>query len=289
MRIDPETDAIYIRQSSLKDFLLCPERLRLTTLNPEMKSYNDSAAMGTSVHTGIEMVLNNLIETKDIAEASVAAFAALRDKEIADTGFDIRVTNTNPALWNTHIASMSNAWVKDIMPHVPWGGMTEFKFAVKVGEVERVQPSKDGSTHHDLYFEGTADYVCEGEAWDWKTAGRKYSFNEKQTQDVQSAVYATALVNLGLAEYPVNFSFGVMIRNASSTGQILTVTRDQGSSDFVVEQAIAMANMVLTMEKYAPTVSWPINHTHFLCSSKWCPVWNLCRGRHIDTDIVEDD
>jgi len=282
MRIDPETDAIYIRQSSLKDFLLCPERLRLTTLNPEMKSYNDSAAMGTACHTGIEMVLNRQIMPGDIAEASVAAFAALRAKEYEEHGKDIRVTNTNPAQWNTHIASMSNAWVNDIMPSVPLGGQTEFKFAVKVGEVERVQPAENGSTHHDLYFEGTADYVCEGEAWDWKTSGRKYSFNEKQTQDIQSSVYATALVGLGLAEFPMNFSFGVMIRNASSTGQILTVTRDQGSSDFVVAQAVAMAGTILTMETFAPAKQWQINDQHFLCSERWCPVYSLCKGRHIN-------
>jgi hypothetical protein len=57
MRIDRETNRVFVRQSWLKDMLLCPERARLAVVQPEFKTQNDSAAIGTSVHAGIESVL----------------------------------------------------------------------------------------------------------------------------------------------------------------------------------------------------------------------------------------
>jgi len=282
MRID-ELDRIYIRQSWLGDALMCPERARLSALHPELRKYNDSAAMGTSVHTAIEEILNENCDPQEASDRAVEAFDKIRF-DLAQEGKQLNITNTEPRNWHKHVASMAQAWVRDIYPEVPRGGKTEFQFSTQVGMVERVQPAEDGSTHHELHFEGTMDYICDGQIFDWKTAARKYYQSEKQNQNIQSSIYAKAAVELGLAEYPVTFGFGVMIRNASSTAQIVTVERTKGHGSWIVAQASAIATMVLTMEKNSPTSSWLINDQHFLCSQRWCPVWSLCKGRHISDD-----
>lgn len=287
MRIDSE-DRIYIRQSWLGDALLCPERARLIEQNPDLKRYNDSAAMGTAVHSAIEQVLNNTCTTADIGEAAVEAFRIIRSEEIATTGNDIRITNTDPAKWNTHIFSMAEAWRNDIYPDLPLGGKTEFQFAVQVGEIERYLPTDNGDTHHELWFEGTMDYITKDAIYDWKTAARKYSQYEKQNQNVQSSVYCKAAVNLGLCEWPVSFNFGVMQRNASSTGQVVTVERTRGHGKWIVEQATNMANMVLAMQTVSPSTPWVTNDQHFLCSLRWCPVYQLCKGRYIGGNTDEE-
>ena len=111
-------DRIYIRQSWLGDALMCPERARLMEKNPSARKENDSAMMGTAVHSGIEAVLNNVIDPSEIASYSVNAFRS-KEQDLWSKGQEINITNTEPRNWDKHIASMADAWVRDIMPSVP--------------------------------------------------------------------------------------------------------------------------------------------------------------------------
>lgn len=276
-------DRIYIRQSWLNDALMCPERARLMELNPSARKENDSAMMGTACHSGIEAVLNKQIKPDEIGDYSVNSFKAA-EQDLWTQGKSINITNTEPRNWEKHIASMSEAWVKDIMPHVPEGGQTEYKFATKVGAIS------NALYEYELYFEGTMDYIHPTGIWDWKTAARKYYEGEKQMQNIQSAIYCQAGVNLGLVEYPVDFSFGVMIRNASSTGQIVTIKRREEHAKWVIAQATALVNTILTNKIYLPSERWLVNDQHFLCSKRWCPVWSMCKGSfiHESTNNAEE-
>ena len=281
MRIDNNGNGvtkIYIRQSWLGDALMCPERARLIGLHPETRKENDSAMMGTAVHTGIEAVLRGEIAPSDIAEHSVTAFRAKEYTMMKDEGKSINITNTEPRNWDKHIASMADAWVRDIMPHVPEGGDCEWKFEAKIADVE------NSLFQYELWFEGTMDYFHPQGIWDWKTAARKYYQAEKQSQNIQSAVYAEAATRLGLIDYDVEFNFGVMIRNASSTGQIVPVVRTAKHGEWITEQTIALVNNLLTVDKYMPSSRWLINDQHFLCSQRWCPVWSMCKGSYITSD-----
>ena len=281
MRIDNNGNGvtkIYIRQSWLGDALMCPERARLIGLHPETRKENDSAMMGTAVHTGIEAVLRSEIAPSDIAEYSVTAFRAKEYTMMKDEGKSINITNTEPRNWDKHIASMADAWVRDIMPHVPEGGDCEWKFEAKIADVE------NSLFQYELWFEGTMDYFHPQGIWDWKTAARKYYQAEKQSQNIQSAVYAEAATRLGLIDYDVEFNFGVMIRNASSTGQIVPVVRTAKHGEWITEQTIALVNNLLTVDKYMPSSRWLINDQHFLCSQRWCPVWSMCKGSYITSD-----
>jgi len=276
-------DRIYVRQSWLNDALMCPERARLMELNPSARKENDSAMMGTACHSGIEAVLNKIIEPKDISEYSVNAFRSA-EQDLWSQGKSINVTNTEPRNWDKHIGSMADAWVRDIMPSVPEGGQTEYKFSTKVGAIA------NALYEYELYFEGTMDYIHPTGIWDWKTAARKYYEGEKQMQNIQSAIYAEAGANLGLVDYPVDFSFGVMIRNGSSTGQILTIKRRKEHAQWVIAQTTALINSILTSKIYLPSERWLVNDQHYLCSKRWCPVWSMCKGSfiHESTNNAEE-
>ena len=265
---------VFVRQSWLGDALMCPERARLTALHPETRKENDSAMMGTAVHAGIEQVLNSEIQPEDIGDYSVNAFFE-REKALNAEGKKINITNTDPKNWAKHINSMANAWVNDIMPHVPLGGISEYKFATKVANVD------NELFEYELWFEGTMDYFHPKGIWDWKTAARKYYQAEKQTQNVQSAVYAEASHVLGMIEYPVEFNFGVMIRNASSTGQIVSIIRTPEHGQWIIDQTIALVNNLLTVQAKMPSSRWIVNDQHYLCSQRWCPVWSMCKGSYI--------
>ena len=283
MRLDNngghDVTKVFIRQSWLGDALMCPERARLTALHPETRKENDSAMMGTAVHAGIEQVLNSEIQPEDIGDYSVNAFFE-REKALNAEGKKINITNTDPKNWAKHINSMANAWVSDIMPHVPLGGISEYKFATKVADVD------NELFEYELWFEGTMDYFHPQGIWDWKTAARKYYQAEKQTQNVQSSVYAEASHAMGMIDYPVEFNFGVMIRNASSTGQIVSITRTPEHGQWIIDQTIALVNNLLTVQAKMPSSRWIVNDQHYLCSQRWCPVWSMCKGSYITSETT---
>jgi hypothetical protein len=268
MRVDEENKRVFVRQSWLKDMLLCPERSRLSVVQPEFKTTNDSAAIGTAVHAGIEAVLNNHCSPTDAYVLSLARFAEMEAE-------GIRHTNVEPSTWHGHVVGLTNAWVKDIYPHVTLGGQSEVKFSVPTGSYVN---------DYELWFEGTMDYLHEDGIWDWKTAARKYSLNEKQSQDVQSSIYTFAGTKLGVLNDCSSFNFGVMIRVRDAYGQIITVNRTKAHTDFVIKQAMSAVayGFAMTNGTGIPTDNrWLINDQHYLCSERWCPWWSVCKGAHI--------
>jgi len=268
MRVEEETKRVFVRQSWLKDMLLCPERSRLSVVQPEFKSNNDSAVIGTSVHAGIQAVLENKCSLSEVGEISLQHFKTLEAE-------GIKYTNVDPDSWHTHVVNLSNAWAKDIYPHVPRGGISEAKFSVPTGSYVN---------DYELWFEGTMDYLHKDGIWDWKTAARKYSLSEKQSQDVQSSIYTFAGTKLGVLNDCSLFNFGVMIRVRDAYGQIITVNRTKAHTDFVIKQAMSAVayGFAMTNGTGIPTDNrWLINDQHYLCSERWCPWWSVCKGAHI--------
>ena len=268
MRVDTIEKRVYVRQSWLKDMLLCPERARFSVTKPQFKTQNDSAAIGTAVHAGIEALLSNNCSVQDAPEVSLIKF-----KELEEMG--VNHTNVNPESWHDHVIGLTQAWIKDIRPHVPTGGRTEAQFAVPTGRYVN---------DYELWFEGTMDYLHEDGIWDWKTAARKYSVAEKQSQDVQSAIYTLAGNKLGVLSGDSVFKFGIMIRVASPYGQIVSVSRTKAHSEFVTKQAMSAVayGFAMTENTGIPTDErWLINDQHYLCSERWCSWWSVCKGAHI--------
>jgi hypothetical protein len=266
---------VFIRQSWLNDALMCPERARLVELHPESRRENDSAVLGTAVHKGIEGVLREDIQPNQAGEFAKGWFHGFRG-ELQERGTDINITNVDPDRWLEYIDSMSAAWVRDIYPSLPLGGLVEHKFCQPMAIVEGLHD--DESSDWALYFEGTIDYIHAEGIWDWKTAGRKYYEAEKQSRDIQSAVYAGAMAYAEMLEHPTAFTFGVMIRSGNSTGQTVTVTRTQAHTSWVMAQAAGLVNSLMLLRDTNPEASWVRNDQHHLCSERWCPVWSKCKG-----------
>jgi hypothetical protein len=273
MRIDEETKRVYVRQSWLGDSMLCQERGRRMMVSPEFRTTNDSAAMGTAVHAGIEAVMRGVIDPKDAHHVSVKKLDQLRDE-------GIKVTNTDPSTWEDLVRSMTNAWVSGIYPEVPLGGVSERKFEYNSGAVVG---------GYELWFEGTMDYSHESGLWDWKTAARKYSLLEKQTQSIQASVYAGHALSEGRVDEDgtVSFTFGVMIRTMKGDSQLVRIKRNSAHVMWVTEQAKTLVGSALALRSQDGSWnrSWLKNDQHFLCSDRWCPWWSVCKGVFIqDTD-----
>jgi hypothetical protein len=269
MRIDEENKRVYVRQSWLGDSMLCQERGRRMMVSPEFRTTNDSAVMGTAVHAGIEAVLRGTIDARDAHHVSVSKLNLIKDTE------KVKVTNTDPSTWEDLVRSMTNAWVAGVLPEVPLGGQPEFKFEYFSNIVV------DG---YAIWFEGTMDYFHPTGVWDWKTAARKYSLLEKQTQSIQASIYSGYALQSGEVEVDANgdvgFNFGVMIRNLKGDSQIVRIKRNSAHSMWVTEQASTMVRLALAMRNTEGEFNrpWLKNDQHFLCSERWCPWWSVCKG-----------
>jgi len=268
MRIDEENKRVYVRQSWLGDAMLCQERGRRMMVSPEFRTTNDSAVMGTAVHAGIEAVLTGKIDPKDAHHVSVAKLNHIKETE------NVKVTNTDPSSWEDLVRSMTNAWVSGVLPEVPLGGKSEHKFEYF---------SNTNVNGYSLWFEGTMDYMHDTGLWDWKTAARKYSLLEKQTQSIQASIYAGYALSTGDvsldAEGNVDFTFGVMIRNMKGESQLVRIKRSSAHVMWVTEQATTLVRLALAMrEDDGFNKPWLKNDQHFLCSARWCPWWSVCKG-----------
>lgn len=254
-----EDGGVAIRQSWLNDFLLCPERARLSALNPELNIGSDLTVIGTAMHAVIEQVLLGEIDPTETDSASDTALAMAAEAE------PWRSTGLTPAEMVSQTKLMSAAWASNVYPKMPKNGEVEFKFEFQIGEV----------LDTPVWFEGTIDYVGDDQTvWDHKSSSRKYQQWEKQRWAVQPSVYSAAVVQTGLVtEIPVKFYYDVMLRNGDT--QIIELRRDIGHISFVRKQALQAAKFALT---YGIEEQWQPNDQSALCSSNWCPHWSSCKG-----------
>lgn len=278
MRYDKDNNALYVRQSWLGSYLICPNRSRYDITMTALRRPSDVTAMGTAVHSAIEAYLNN-----EVTELGDMVVIASTDFTKALENPDMRLTETSRDMDHaiSCIRGMVTGWYDSIRPHVVLGGLVEHKFQAPLG----VTVNADGPCQ--VFLEGMIDYVApDNTIWDWKTSGRSYSAKEKQKQSHQATCYVTACRTLGLVSngnQPTAFRFGVMIRQPEPKAQIITVARDNSHVEWLRRQIGSVAVHATMMPK---DCDWPMNDQHNLCSPKWCDYWSLCKGAHwADTDM----
>lgn len=262
MRIVENEKVIYLRQSWLNDVIICPERARFKIVAPHMSGASDATIMGTAVHHAIETVLAG-------GHPSLMVETALTHWEHLKTQ-PYKTTSLDPDKGEAQITSMCQAFIDDILPNVVLGGSIEMPFKV---------PTNLAVGDYDIWYEGTMDYVDpNGVVWDWKTASRPYYLKEKQSQSIQATVYAHAVATLGMTAYPVEFRYGVMLRQEKPKAQIGVLSRTHEHNDWLMHtiKPIVQSAMVMSAER-----NWIMNDTSALCSEKWCDYWSLCKGSHI--------
>lgn len=274
---DDGTLKIGVRQSWVNDALMCMERGRLAYMKPEFRRGSDATVLGTAMHTAIEQVLLGKCDINDIGDAAVFGLQQAMNSDERWT-----YTSLTPEDMRPLAIAMSQGWARDVAPHVEFGGIVEHKFYVPMNTIEH-----DGK-EYVIQLEGTMDYVSpSGKLWDWKSAKRKYNQRELQKQNIQSQVYALAAVKSGLvSDWPVSFTFGVMIRKEKSEGSRTTVIRTARHGAWIERQ---ITNLVSAALRLGNDLPWPQVDQGYLCSETWCPWWSVCKGAALTTDDTRID
>lgn len=273
MRIDRPEQKIYVRQSWLNDMAICPERARYGQIRPDFRIGTDATIIGTALHSGIEQVL-----TGKISEfVPMLEFVNNEYETLASEPH--KVTNIDPEKIPNYLESMSLAFYDGILPHVELGGRVEQRFTA---------PLATTVNGFGIWVEGTMDYVSpSGVVWDWKTASRSYNIKEKQKSSIQASVYAEACVwNEWSPEYPVDFRYGVMLRQEKPKSQIVSLIRTS-SHALWLRQFVRGA--VTTALNTGYENNWFMNDSSALCSSNWCSYWSICKGAFLrdgDNDMA---
>lgn len=271
MRFHKSSGRVFVRQSWLNDMVLCPERARLGTALPQMRSGSDATLMGTAVHHAIERVLQDpTIDCDFMTEIALCKFSDLQATE------KWKETNINPEKYEVYIGSMCEAWLAEIAPTVEFGGHIEYQFAYPLG-IEVGEWS--------VWCEGTIDYIDpNGVVYDWKTASRSYNAREKQSTAVQPTVYAGAVAAMGWSDFPVDFRYGIMIRQEKPKSQIVRIERNESHMRWLRHAVRPAIGMSLHVGVDKP---WIMNDTSALCSERWCSYWSVCKGAFLtDADLA---
>lgn len=272
MRVEETADGydVYVRQSWINDAMMCNERGRQAIIRPEWSQPNDATILGTAVHAGIAHILSG--------NANGHAMATETLNELLTQPF-MRTKYGDDEL-HALATELVAEWERGIAPHVAPVVAVEKEFEFLLDEF--VEPTTSKTIR--IIGKGTIDLVTESDLWDWKTAGRKYSAREKQSQAVQPTMYAAAAVALGWLEYPVTFNYGVMVRGGKA--QIVPVHRNESHTQWLRD---IVRPLVRTAMLLGTDHSWAKNDTHYLCSDTWCSWWSICKGSKLSPSDINPE
>lgn len=259
MKVNREERTLTLRQSSLNTWMLCPERARLDMVHPERDSTTDAAAVGTAVHAGIETVLR----VHDHALARRNVIASLEENASQIRWVQVKQLKTAFAL----AERLFEAWLHHVLPQLAGPLAVEETFNLPWAEINGWQ----------VRLSGTIDYVDENlVVWDWKTSSRPYETWEADRWKIQPTVYGWAMNQLHGID-PVQFTYCVLVKKARPEVQIFDVERSNGHWAWLHRQVESIVAQIDAL----PDGIWPLNDHHALCSAKWCPHWEYCKGLYV--------
>lgn len=263
---------VKVSQSWLNTFFNCPELARQQAFEGLIDGGSDATAMGTGLHSGAETHLLHGGNLADCIEAAVASFR----HETTLPGFRwIQVKGEATAL--KYIDTLVTTWWNDVRPRlgapvaVEWGFRT-FLFTYQC---------RDGS-ELDVYLSGALDYVDDlGIIWDWKTANDAEKYGKRkgwefQRWSIQPTSYSKGWFD-ATGEY-APFIFATCLKgNTPKPAQFTTVSRNEQHWAWLQRQIEPIIDLADSDLK-----TWPLRDQHVLCSPKWCPAWDTCKGALVD-------
>lgn len=261
-----------LRQSWIKTADLCTERARLEHEGQMERVESCAAAVGTAVHTAIEVCLGEYQEGSALALSTTI--------EVAQDDFTSRMAlpefrwiKYTERTARAMVEACARHWYHEVLPTLPDDAYLETKF---------VAPFIDDDTRV-VELEGMIDYYSPTEGLkDWKTnGGQEYKRWEYERWAVQPTVYSWAALGFPPhidtvetinPDHVVPFEYVVMSRKGV---QRFTVERGWPDWRWLRDKLTALC--VLIEGNVSP---WPKNDNHALCSAKWCPSWDACKGQH---------
>lgn len=254
-------------QSWLNSFLTCPEMGRKQARKELAYAPTDATAKGHAVHGAIESVLTDLTQPD---EAVSIAFKLFRE-EAAQPGFRyVKVKTENTCL--SHIEGAFQSWWDYVYPKLGAALWVERRFHFPIYEDdERI-----------IYLAGTADYAERGRIDDWKVTQNKDKYSESFGGDgweqkrwsLQASAYSLAYFDQ--YGYIPEFRY-VALDVYGREPQLLSFTRSGEQLDFFVDQCVTIAQQLERGNDYR----YVLNDQHALCSAKWCPNWDNCKGAYL--------
>lgn len=249
-------------QSFLSDFVLCGERARIKLEDDAPTMPKPEADLGTALHDGIQYAIEE-------GTSYVEAWQVATDRW---DGFDYDEKTTGKG--EAYLANALSTFFDEVLDDLePLGTEVPFRKLLLYEDARK-----------RIYSSGTIDYVDANLGLvDWKSASRPYTPWEKQRWDGQASLYAWAWAQLHPDTFESSdgvspFTFFVFVKPDGSL-QRVTVLRDQGDYDWM---ALRCRNAVTLIE--ADLEHWPVNDQHALCSPKWCPAWDRCKGHFVSVD-----
>lgn len=276
---------ISIRQSWLDTAMTCPERGRLAMVAPELDGAGDAAAAGTAMHAAIEAYLAGNISVDQMEQYAQAWATKLVEEGEVRNGVVQRIQYKSfdgPPELIYHAGNCTRGWIKDVLPVLvaldQLEGDQEVAFRYRAFE----------HRGHTIWIQGTTDHVPHrgNRVWDWKSSGSDYKQKAKQMYAVQPTAYAGAAVNGEFGRefsLPLEFAYGVALRlKTKERGQIVVTERTQGHIDFMYRRIRQFVDLYLDVGLER---EWPADDDHYLCSEKWCPWYEQCRGANISRNM----
>jgi hypothetical protein len=288
-----EGDTITLHQSDLKNFLSCADQFRVTNgvlpggdIDPDVdiRIETDAATLGTVFHSIVE---------RDIVDPYKSLVGMQRSAK-ASLGNVILEYTTSGVIYRTEsfgadgtrllakLADLCEMWW-----HYPERKLLQ-DLASQKGAIElewhfdtEFITGREGK-YSNIRIAGTADVLDRygNRLIDWKTSGRQFQRWEKQRFDPQPTVYTFAAAQLKeIEEHGEGYRFDYRVFSTKSKQapvDEITVWRRHGQWSWLVEQITHMVELI-----ESDLTRWPLNDGHALCSPKWCPLWDSCKGQYV--------
>ena len=259
MTIKINHEGIRIRPSAVDSFHQCAYQWGKTFLEGVQTIPNSRAAIGTSVHAGVEQMWNESIAAKakvhSLSAMTDAAMEAWKDETHDGVSFDEGEDENTAAV---EIVKGIEAFVDDIVPFAAIPKAVETRVTVGIENPFITELS------------GTIDYITEDTIADVKTSKRKPTTSNYSTQ--QSLYKFLANANGYNVEH--NLIQGVVFGKRETAGMVLTMDQD-----IDVHKAKTAVNTILQTMEVIATDKVPIdvilrgNPKHHFCSNKYCAIY----------------